>query len=171
MKPPLFGVVGWKNSGKTTLMANLVRELSGRSFIVSVIKHAHEHFDIDHPGRDSFKLREAGAAQIALSSPRRFALMRELRDKPELSFEDVRAYLGPCDLVLVEGFKREDFPKIEIRRGGAASREPLQGTVPGIVALASDRPDMETVGIPTFHLDDKKGIADFIIENLALTPS
>ena len=171
MKPPLFGVVGWKNSGKTTLKANLVRELSGRGFIVSVIKHAHERFDIDHPGRDSFKLREAGAAQIALSSPRRFALMRELRDEPELSLEDLHAYLGSCNLVLVEGFKREDFPKIEIRRDGAASREPLQGNFPGIVAVASDRPDTETGGIPTFHLDDKKGIADFIIEYLGLRPS
>src|SRR5919204_3098241 len=118
MSPPLFGVVGWKNSGKTTLMANLVRELSQRGFAVSVIKHAHERFDIDHPGRDSFKLREAGAKQIALSSPRRFALMRELGDDPQLPLEEIRTYIGPCDLVLVEGFKREEFPKIEIRRDG-----------------------------------------------------
>jgi molybdopterin-guanine dinucleotide biosynthesis adapter protein len=171
MKLPLFGVVGWKNSGKTTLMANLVRELSGRSFVVSVIKHAHERFDIDHPGRDSFKLREAGAAQIALSSPRRFALMRELRNESELSFEDVRTYVGPCDVILVEGFKREEFLKIEIRRDGAASREPLHGTFPGIVAVASDRPAAETGGIPTFHLDDKKAIADFIVEHLRLRKS
>jgi molybdopterin-guanine dinucleotide biosynthesis protein B len=170
MKPPVFGVTGWKNSGKTTLMAGLVAELSGRGLAVSVIKHAHERFDIDHPGRDSFKLREAGAVQIALSSPRRFALMRELRNEPELAFEDVRRYIGPCDLVLVEGFKREDFPKIEIRREGAASREPLHGAFPGIVALASDRPEAESDGIPTFHLDDKTGIADFIIEHLRLRP-
>ncbi|HZP09737.1 molybdopterin-guanine dinucleotide biosynthesis protein B [Methyloceanibacter sp.] len=166
MKPPLFGVAGWKNSGKTTLMANLVAELSGRGLVVSVIKHAHERFDIDHPGRDSFKLREAGAAQIALSSPRRFALMRELRGEPELVFADICRYLGPCDLVLVEGFKRENFPKIEIRREGAASREPLLGTFPGIVALASDRPEAEVASLPTFHLDDKTAIADFIIEHL-----
>jgi molybdopterin-guanine dinucleotide biosynthesis protein B len=168
MSPPIFGVVGWKNSGKTTLMANLVRELARRGLAVSVIKHAHEGFDIDHPGRDSFKLREAGAQQIALSSPRRFALMRELRDEPELPLEDVRAYVGPCDLVLVEGFKREAFPKIEIRRDGAASRDPLHGAFPEIVAIASDRPETEAGSLPTFHLDDTKGIADFIIAHLGL---
>ncbi len=171
MKPPLFGVTGWKNSGKTTLMANLVMELSDRGFAVSVIKHAHERFDIDHPGRDSFKLREAGAAQIALSSPRRFALMRELRNEPELAFAEICRYMGPCDLVLVEGFKREDFSKIEIRRDGAASREPLYGAFPGIVAIASDHPETEGDRIPTFHLDDRTGITDFIIEHLKLGSS
>jgi molybdopterin-guanine dinucleotide biosynthesis adapter protein len=168
MRQPFFGVVGWKNSGKTTLMANLVKELSGRRFAVSVIKHAHERFDIDHPGRDSFKLREAGAHQIALSSPRRFALMRELRNEPEVAFEEVRAYMGPCDLVLVEGFKREAFPKIEIRRDGAASREPLYGNFPQIVAIASDRPEIEHSSLPILHLDDSREIADFIIGYLGL---
>jgi molybdopterin-guanine dinucleotide biosynthesis protein B len=169
MSSPLFGVVGWKNSGKTTLMANLVRELSRRGFAVSVIKHAHERFDLDHPGRDSFKLREAGARQIALSSPRRFALMRELGNEPELPFEEIRAYLDPSDLVLVEGFKREPFPKIEIRREGAASREPLCGNFPGVVSIASDRPETETDLLPTFRLEDTNGIADFIIGHLGLT--
>jgi molybdopterin-guanine dinucleotide biosynthesis protein B len=154
MSPPLFGVVGWKNSGKTTLMANLVRELSRRGFAVSVIKHAHERFDIDHPGRDSFKLR--------------VALMRELGNEPELPFEEIRACLGPSDLVLIEGFKREAFPKIEIRRDGAASREPLRGNFPEIVSIASDRPETEEDSLPTFHLDDTDGIADFIIEHLGL---
>jgi molybdopterin-guanine dinucleotide biosynthesis protein B len=168
VSPRLFGVVGWKNSGKTTLMANLVRELARRGLAVSVIKHAHERFDIDHPGRDSFKLREAGAQQIALSSPRRFALMRELRNEPELPLEDVRAYIAPCDLVLVEGFKCQEFPKIETRRNGASSREPLYGTFPEIVAIASDRPGTEDGSLPTFHLDDTRGIADFIIAHLGL---
>jgi molybdopterin-guanine dinucleotide biosynthesis protein B len=168
MSPPLFGVVGWKNSGKTTLMANLVRELSARRFAVSVIKHAHERFGIDHPGRDSFKLREAGAHQIALSSPRRFALMRELRDEPELPFAEIHRYVGPCDLVLVEGFKREVFPKIEIRRDGAASREPLHGNFPRIVAIASDHPSSERDPLPTFDLGATKEIADFIAEHLGL---
>jgi molybdopterin-guanine dinucleotide biosynthesis protein B len=168
MSAPLFGVVGWKNSGKTTLMAGLVRELNGRGFVVSIIKHAHERFDIDHPGRDSFKLREAGAKQIALSSPRRFALMRELGDEPELLLKEIRDYIGPCDLVLVEGFKREEFPKIEIRRSGAASREPIHDTFPGVVALASDRPETEDASLPTFHLDDTRVIADFIIGHLKL---
>jgi len=163
MAPPLFGVVGWKNSGKTTLMVGLIGELSRRGFAISVIKHAHVNFEIDHEGRDSFKMREAGACQVALSSPRRFAVMRELRDAPELSFADVLASAGPCDLVLVEGYKREAFPKIEIRRDGAASREPLQTSFPQIVAIASDRPKAEDGTLPVFSLNDLTGIADFVI--------
>ena len=168
MIPPLFGVVGWKNSGKTTLMVGLIGELARRGFAVSVIKHAHAKFEIDHSGRDSFKMREAGACQVALSSPRRFAVMRELGGAPEMSFAEIIAYVGPCDLVLIEGFKREAFPKIEIRREGAASREPLKGTFPEIVAIASDRPDTETELLPAFHLDDIAGMADFIVAHLGL---
>jgi molybdopterin-guanine dinucleotide biosynthesis protein B len=166
--PPLFGVVGWKNSGKTTLMARLIAELTRRGYAVSVVKHAHERFEIDHPGRDSFKLREAGACQVALASPRRFALMRELGDKPEMTFAEVLAYAGACDLVLIEGFKREDFPKIEIRRDGASSREPLHENFPRIVAIASDRPEQEGKSLPVFHLDDIAGMADFIVATCEL---
>ena len=122
-------------------MVRLIGELTRRGYAVSVIKHAHAKFEIDHEGRDSFKMREAGACQVALSSPRRFALMRDLADAPEMSFKEVLAYAGPCDLVLVEGFKRENFPKIEIRRDGAQSREPLHGAVPQIVAIVSNRPE------------------------------
>ena len=164
----LFGVVGWKNSGKTTLMVGLVSELTRRRYAVSVIKHAHASFEIDHAGRDSFKLREAGAQQVVLSSPRRFALMRELRDAPEMPFEDVLDYAGPADLVLIEGYKREAFPKIEIRRDDAASRGPLHGTVPQIVAIASDHPDTESDPLPTFYLEDIAGMADFIVAYLRL---
>ena len=170
MGPPLFGVVGWKNSGKTTLMVGLIGELSRRGFSVSVIKHAHAKFEIDHEGRDSYKMREAGACQVALSSPRRFALMRELDGAPELSFADILAYAGSCDLVLIEGYKREPFPKIEIRREGAASREPLQGSFPQIVAIASDRPDAEHGTLPVFDLDDIKRIADFVVATVGLGP-
>jgi molybdopterin-guanine dinucleotide biosynthesis protein B len=168
MTPPLFGVVGWKNSGKTTLIVGLIGELARRGYAVSVIKHAHAKFEIDHEGRDSFKMREAGACQVALSSPRRFAVMRELGGAPEMSFAEIVAYAGPCDLVLVEGFKREAFPKIEIRREGAASRETLHGAFPQIVAIASDRPDTETESLPVFHLDDIAGMADFIVAQLGL---
>ena len=168
MIPPLFGVAGWKNSGKTTLMVRLIGELTQRGYAVSVIKHAHAKFEIDHEGRDSFKMREAGACQVALSSPRRFALMRELADAPEMSFEEVLAYAGPCDLVLVEGFKREIFPKIEIRRDGAQSREPLHGAVPQIVAIVSDRPEIETDPVPVFELEDIPGMANFIVGHLGL---
>ena len=168
MAAPLFGVVGWKNSGKTTLMVGLVGELTSRGFAVSVVKHAHASFEIDHEGRDSFKMREAGACQVALSSPRRFALMRELNHGPEMSFADILEFAGPCDLLLVEGYKREAFPKIEIRRDGAASREPLMGRFPQIVAIASDRPAEETDALPVFHLDGSGGMADFIAAHLGL---
>ena len=168
MSPPLFGVVGWKNSGKTTLMSRLIAELVGRGYAVSVIKHAHEAFEIDHQGRDSFKMREAGASEVAVSSPKRFALMRELGEAPEMPFAEILSYLGPCDLVLIEGFKREDFPKIEIRKEGARSRNPLGGESPGVVAIASDRPETETETLPVFHLDDIAGIAGFIVAHLGL---
>jgi molybdopterin-guanine dinucleotide biosynthesis protein B len=154
MNPPVFGIVGWKNSGKTTLMANLIRELTHRGFAVSVIKHAHTKFEIDHPGRDSFEMREAGARQVILSSPRRFALMRELGD-----------------FVLVEGYKREAYPKLEIRREGAASRDPLAGAYPEIVAIASDRPEEEKDALPVFQIDDGGRIAEFIVATLGLERS
>ena len=147
-------------------MVGLVGELTRRGFAVSVIKHAHAKFEIDHEGRDSYKMREAGACQVTLSSPKRFALMRELGDASELSFADIVSYVGPCDLVLIEGYKREAFPKIEIRRVGAVSREPLQGMFPQIVAIASDR--REDGALPMFALNDIKGIADFIIATVGL---
>lgn len=168
MTAPIFGVVGWKNSGKTTLMANLIREFTARGFAVSVLKHAHEKFEVDHPGRDSFKMREAGARQVMLSSPRRFALMRELADTREMTFEELLPYAGDCDLILVEGYKREAYPKIEIRREGAASREPLAAKFPDVVAIASDQPEREEDSLPTFSIDDIGPIADFIAALLGL---
>jgi len=169
MSPPIFGVVGWKNSGKTTLIANLIRELTQRGFAVSVIKHAHAKFEIDYPGRDSFKMREAGARQVMLSSPRRFALMHELGDAPEMTFEELLPYAGPCDLVLVEGYKREAYPKIEIRREGAASREPLSAKCPQVVAVVSDRPDNEQDELPVFHVDAIGPIVDLIVATVGLS--
>jgi molybdopterin-guanine dinucleotide biosynthesis protein B len=168
MRPPVFGVVGWKNSGKTTLMANLIHELTRRGFTVSVIKHAHAKFEIDHQGRDSFKMREAGACQVMLSSPRRFALIRELGGAPEMTLDELLPYAGPCDLVLVEGYKRDSFPKIEIRREGAASRAPLSAECPQVVAVASDRPEAEQESLPVFHIDAIARIVDFIIATSGL---
>ncbi len=168
MTPPLFGITGWKNSGKTTLAARLVAELSKRGYAVTAIKHAHERFDIDHPGRDSYRLREAGARRVIISSPKRWALMHELGDEPEIAFGQIVSEAGPCDLILVEGYKRESFPKLEIRRNGGTSRQPLAGTSPGIVAIASDRPGEEEDGLPVFHLDDVASMTDFITSYLGL---
>ncbi len=168
MRPPLFGITGWKNSGKTMLAAGLIGELSRRGYTVSALKHAHEGFDIDHPGRDSFKLREAGASRVVVSSPTRWAVMHELRDEPEARFDELLDEAGPCDLVVIEGYTNEPFPQLEIRRDGAASREPLVPKVPQVVAIASDRPEQEKEGLPIFHIDDVSGIADFVIAHLRL---
>jgi molybdopterin-guanine dinucleotide biosynthesis protein B len=168
MTPPTFGITGWKNSGKTTLAARLVAELCKRGYVVSAIKHAHERFDIDQPGRDSHKLREAGAQRVILSSPKRWALMHELHGEPEMQFNQIVSEAGPCDVIIIEGYKREPFPKIEIRRDSGASRQPLAGSSPQIVAIASDRPGEEADALPTFHLDDVSGMADFIVGYLRL---
>ena len=117
MNPPVFGITGWKNSGKTTLAAGLISELTRRGYSVTALKHAHESFDIDQPGRDSFKLRAAGARRVVLSSPKRWAVMQELRDEPEARFEELLAKVGPCDVVVVEGFKNEMFPKLRDKAG------------------------------------------------------
>jgi molybdopterin-guanine dinucleotide biosynthesis adapter protein len=168
MTPPMFGITGWKNSGKTTLAARLIAELCKRGYMVSAIKHAHERFDIDQPGRDSYKLREAGAWRVILSSPKRWALMHELRGEPEMQFTQIVSEAGPCDVIVIEGYKREPFPKIEIRRDGGVSRQPLAGSSPQVVAIASDRPGEEADALPTFHLDDVGGMADFIVGYLRL---
>ena len=168
MRPPLFGITGWKNSGKTTLAAALIRELTRRGYSVTALKHAHKSFEIDHPGRDSFKLREAGAARVVVSSPKRWAIMRELRGEPEAGFEELLAEAGLCDLVVIGGFKDQSFPKLEIRRDGAASREPLARQISHVVAIASDRPQDEKDDLPIFQIDDVTGITNFVITHLRL---
>lgn len=164
----IFGIAGWKNSGKTGLMVRLVTELTQRGFVVSTVKHAHHDFDIDKVGADSFRHREAGAHEVTIVSGTRFAIMHELRGAPEPSFEEIIARLAPCDLVLVEGYKREPIPKIEARRLESANREPLAPTDPYICAIASDHPVAET-GLPVFDLDDTDAIADFVERETGLT--
>ena len=167
MSKPIFGVIGWKNSGKTTLMAQLVEEFSRRGYVVSAIKHAHHSFDIDHPGRDSYKFREAGARQVALISPKRWALMHELRDEEKPPFEEILAHIGPCDLVLVEGYKGGPFPKIEARGSRSLTQQPLSDDDPQIVAIASED-EIDTGVLPGFDINDIAGIADFIAGQLGL---
>lgn len=164
----LWGVVGWKNSGKTGLMERLVAEFTARGLVVSTIKHAHHTVDIDQPGKDSWRHRQAGAQEVILSTGKRWALMHELRDAPEPALEDLVARLSPCDLVLVEGYKRDGHPKVEAHR--AATGQPLLAPGdPTIRAVASDAaPD--PAGRPLFHLDDTSAIADFIAAALELGP-
>jgi len=169
VNPPVFGITGWKNSGKTTLVARLVTELRARGLKVGVLKHAHHAFDIDHPGRDSHTIREAGANEVAIVSGRRWALIHELRDgEPEPSLEEMLPRLGTNDLVVVEGFKRAPHPKLEVRSAAAADTRPMDEIAPNIVAIATDAPHDDSR--PQFRRDDIAGIADFIIAHLRLAP-
>jgi len=164
---PVFGITGWKNSGKTQLVASLVAEFTSRGFKVSTVKHAHHNFDIDKPGADSYRHREAGAVEVALVSGRRWALMHELRQEEEPPLEDILVRLAPCDLILIEGYKREPHPKIEARRTQASDRGPLSLTDPNILAIATDH-DLPDEVLPVFHLDDVPAMADFIQTHLGL---
>ncbi|GAB1582311.1 molybdopterin-guanine dinucleotide biosynthesis protein B [Phyllobacterium phragmitis] len=157
----IFGITGWKNSGKTTLTVRLVEELTRRGWRISTIKHAHHDFDIDHEGTDSFRHRKAGAGEVAIVSGRRWALMHELQGEDEPSLGDIVARLAPCDLIIVEGYKREAHKKIEVRRLEGRKGDPLSATDPNVVAIASDHPVGEQA-IPAFDLDDITRIADFI---------
>lgn len=164
---PVFGITGWKNSGKTQLVSRLVGEFTRRGLKVSTIKHAHHAFDIDHEGTDTFRHREAGASEVAIVSSRRWALMHELTGEDEPQLDDVISRLSPCDLVLIEGYKREGHPKIEVRRRESADHRPLASDDPTILAIASDH-DAAGEGLPVFDLDDVKAIADFIQDRLNL---
>ena len=165
--PKIFGIAGWKNSGKTGLAVRLVTELVARGYKVSTIKHAHHDFDIDKVGADSWRHREAGAHEVTIVSGTRYAIMHELRGAAEPSLDDVLARLVPCDIVLIEGYKREPVPKIEARRAEAANRVPLAPTDPHIRAIAADHA-VEGGTLPVFDLDDTKAIADFILAALDL---
>jgi len=164
----VFGITGWKNSGKTTLTERLVAELTARGWLVSTIKHAHHAFDIDVPGTDSFRHRTAGATEVAIVSGVRWALMHELRDDSEPGMDAILARLSPCDLVLVEGYKREAHRKIEVRRLDAKNRAPLAPDDPNIVAIAADH-TVEAGKLPVFTLDNIAAIADFIEAATGLT--
>ena len=162
----LYGVTGWKNSGKTVLMERLVAEFTRRCVSVSTVKHAHHDTDIDHPGRDSFRHREAGACEVIVASPNRWALMHELRGAPEPPLEDLVARLTPVDLVLVEGYKRAPHPKVEAHR--RETGKPLLATDNATIrAVASDTP-LDGLTVPVLDLDDTAAIADFIAREAGL---
>ena len=165
--PKVFGIAGWKNSGKTGLAVRLVTEFTRRGYKISTIKHAHHDFDIDKVGADSYRHRQAGAHEVTIVSGTRYAIMQELRGAPEPAFEEILARLAPCDLVLIEGYKREPIPKIEARRLEAANRTPLGPDDPHIAAIAADHPVTDTA-LPVFDLDDTAAIADFITKIVGL---
>ncbi|GLQ35863.1 molybdopterin-guanine dinucleotide biosynthesis protein B [Amylibacter marinus] len=166
MKQKIFGITGWKNSGKTGLMERLVAHITGLGYTVSTIKHAHHSFDVDHPGRDSYRHRAAGASEVMLASKNRWALMQELRGAPEPSFDMLLAQMAPVDLILVEGYKRESHAKLECYRG-VVTDALRAGDDPTICAVASDV--ALDIDITQFDLDNTAQIAAFILDHQGLS--
>ncbi len=162
----IFGLVGWSDSGKTTLMVRLLPELVDRGYRVSSMKHSHHGFDVDRPGKDSYRHREAGATEVLVASSRRWALMHELRDAPEPAVETLIARMSPVDLLLIEGFKRHAHPKLEVHRP-ALGKPLMAGSDPWVVAVASDAPVPEAP-VPVLDLDDIPAIGDFIVDHCGL---
>lgn len=159
----VFGLAGWSGSGKTTLVVRLLPELIGRGIAVSTVKHAHHNFDVDQPGKDSWRHREAGAREVLVGSARRWALVHELGDEDEPTLDELLSHLAPVDLVLVEGFKRDAIDKLEVFRH-ENGKPPLFTDDPRVVAVASDGP-LPEARVPVLDIDDIAAIADFIIDH------
>ena len=163
----VFGFAGWSGSGKTTLIEQLIPRLAIRAGKVSLVKHAHHAFDIDHPGKDSYRHREAGCTEVLVSSSRRYALIHELRGETELTLSEAIDRLAPCDLVLVEGFKRDRIPKLEVWRP-SVGKPRLHPVDPAILGVATDMPEaLAGAKLPVFRLADIDEIATFVLVNAA----
>ena len=167
--PCIFGVAGYKNSGKTALIVDLVRDLVARGWRVGTIKHAHHDFDIDHPGKDSFLHRAAGATEVVVASTRRVAHIRELAASDEPSLDELVQQMRDVDLVLVEGWKSGSHPRIELRRA-AAPATAIAGTAPGVLAIVSDDP-LANERLPVLQRENVPAIADFILASVGLSQS
>ncbi len=160
----IFGIVGWKNNGKTTLVERLVAGFTAAGYRVSTVKHAHHEVDLDQPGKDSWRHREAGAREVVLATARRWAVIHELREEPEPPLDALLARMTPVDLVIVEGFKRFPHPKLEVHRRDRGT--PLLAREdPTIIALAADV-RFHDLPLPQLELDDISGIMDFILKYL-----
>jgi len=158
---PVVAIVGWKNSGKTTLTERLVAELTARGRRVATVKHAHHSFEVDDGETDSARHRRAGAREVAVVSSERVATIKELRGEPEPGLTEVLQMLDPCDIVIAEGYKRAPVPKIEARRTQPFSQEPLAPADPHVIAIAADH-DTDGGGLPVYRIGDIAGLADFI---------
>ncbi|MBC7708992.1 MAG: molybdopterin-guanine dinucleotide biosynthesis protein B [Rhizobacter sp.] len=167
MTPKVFGFAGWSGSGKTTLIERVISHLAGSGVRVSLIKHAHHDFDVDQPGKDSYRHRAAGASEVLVSSANRWALMHELRGEPELTLRQAIALFGACDVVLVEGYKRESIPKLEVWRAEVGKALLFPGDA-NIVALASNDllpSDVREPSFARFGLADVAEIAEFVMHH------
>jgi molybdopterin-guanine dinucleotide biosynthesis protein B len=164
----VYGIIGWKNAGKTSLMERLVAEITARGFSVSTVKHVHHDVDLDQPGKDTWRHRAAGAREVVLASAHRHAILTEHRDAPEPPLPAILARLAPVDLVLVEGYKRDTHPKIEVFRAAAGHRL-IQPNDPLVRAVATDAalPDLP---VPVLDLNDTAAVADFILRETGLAP-
>ena len=161
----IIGLAGWSGAGKTTLLTKLIPRLAARGLKVSTVKHAHHSFDVDQPGKDSHTHRMAGATEVLVGSASRWALVHELRSEPEVSLAFLLTKLTPVDLVIIEGFKRESHPKLEVYRAGVG-KPLLHLEDRHIVAVASDVA-LPTAPVPVVMLDDVEGIIDIILEHAA----
>jgi len=159
-EPRVLGIAGWSGSGKTTLIIKLLPLLAKRGVRVATLKHAHHSFDVDVPGKDSYEHRKAGACEVIVSSARRWVQMHEVGDGAEASLPELLSRLSPCDLVLVEGFKSERHPKMEVFRA-ELGKSPLHPQDPHIVAIASDR-SFPGAGVPVVDLNDIPAVADLV---------
>jgi molybdopterin-guanine dinucleotide biosynthesis protein B len=161
----IFGFAGWSGSGKTTLIEQVIPRFVRAGLKVSLIKHAHHRFDVDHPGKDSYRHRAAGCSEVLVTSRERWALMHEMRGEAEATLEEQIARMSPCDLLLIEGYKYYPLPKLEIFR--AASGNPfLHPEDEHIVALATDTPVQSS--LPQFGLEDYDAIAAFVLDTVEL---
>jgi molybdopterin-guanine dinucleotide biosynthesis protein B len=165
--PFVVGIAGWKNSGKTTLVERLVQALGARGFRVSTVKHTHHDVTFDKDGTDSARHRDAGAHEVAVVAPSRWAIMAERRDTPEPTLADILARLAPVDIVIVEGFKGEPIKKIEVRRTDQDPGPPLAASDPAVFAIASDH-EIRLARVPVLALDDIDGIVKILLAAGAL---
>lgn len=163
----IFGIAGWSGSGKTTLLVALLPELIARGISVSTVKHAHHAFDVDTPGKDSYRHRQAGATEVLVGSAQRWALMHEHRGAPEPALEELLSRMTPVDLVLVEGFKRHAHPKLEVHRRSTGKPLIARGD-PHVVAVACDEP-LAGLAVPVLDLNEPARIADFILASCGLS--
>jgi molybdopterin-guanine dinucleotide biosynthesis protein B len=163
----IIGFAGYSGSGKTTLLEKVIPLLTAKGLRVAVIKHAHHNFDIDKPGKDTFRHREAGAKEVMIISAQRWALMHELNDESEPSLETLCAHFSPCDLILAEGYKHASIPKLEVYRA-ETKHEHLYPADPGIIGVVTDSKD--AFPLPVLDINKPEDVAEFILKYFSISP-